>query len=154
MPHVKVTEKGFENLTGMLGNVEFVDGVSVENLPQRDADRLGSIMRVENSDSGEQVNAAKTIEETLRPERKQSDPVEETTDVSPADEDSVESVENDALDESVSEETEEVTLYTEAALQIVADEEGIEGLRQIANPLGVKGTSIVKLIDAILKAQG
>ena len=44
--------------------------------------------------------------------------------------------------------------YTEEQLAAIADKQGIAGLREIAEPLGVKGNSIAGLISSILKAAG
>lgn len=44
--------------------------------------------------------------------------------------------------------------YTRAELEAVADESGIQGLREIADPLGIKATSIRKLIDEIYSVAG
>jgi hypothetical protein len=43
--------------------------------------------------------------------------------------------------------------WTREALEAVADEKGINGLRAIGEPVGVKGRSIPDLITAILEAQ-
>ena len=43
--------------------------------------------------------------------------------------------------------------YTFEQLGDVVDESGIQGLRDIAKPYGVKGRSIPDLISAILRAQ-
>lgn len=43
--------------------------------------------------------------------------------------------------------------YTRDALELLADKEGIKGIREIAAEFDLKGNSIHKLIDAILEAQ-
>jgi hypothetical protein len=45
------------------------------------------------------------------------------------------------------------TTYTREELEKIADEKGIKGLREIADPLGLKSNSIVPLIDSILEKQ-
>lgn len=47
----------------------------------------------------------------------------------------------------------EGAVYSDEQLGIIADREGINGLRKIAEALGVKGRSIRELIENILKAQ-
>ncbi|WP_151708810.1 hypothetical protein [Acinetobacter brisouii] len=45
-------------------------------------------------------------------------------------------------------------IYTRQQLESIVDKDGFAGLRKIAEPFGVKGTSINALIDSILSAQG
>jgi hypothetical protein len=45
------------------------------------------------------------------------------------------------------------TVWTRQELEAVGANDGIEGLRKLADPLGVKGRSITDLVDAILQAQ-
>ena len=52
------------------------------------------------------------------------------------------------------EEGEDRKVYTADELAEIADAEGIQGLRKIANPLNVKDNSIAGLIKEILNAQG
>ncbi|SSD93422.1 Uncharacterised protein [Klebsiella quasipneumoniae] len=52
------------------------------------------------------------------------------------------------------EETKHVQRFTREELESIADCEGIAGLRQIGNTLGVKAKGIVEMIEGILKAQG
>lgn len=44
--------------------------------------------------------------------------------------------------------------FTREELESIADCEGIAGLRQIGNSIGVKAKGIVEMIEGILKAQG
>ena len=55
-----------------------------------------------------------------------------------------------AMPEGTVEVDETDTSYTKESLAAIADEGGIGGLRAIAEPMNVKGTSIVGLIDAAL----
>ncbi|EFH9185259.1 hypothetical protein GEO03_12290 [Escherichia coli] len=47
-----------------------------------------------------------------------------------------------------------VQRFTREELESIADCEGIAGLRQIGNQIGVKAKGIVEMIEGILKAQG
>jgi hypothetical protein len=49
---IRITDKGFANLTGLLGQVEFVDGVSVDEVSKAEAARLGTILAIEEVDTG------------------------------------------------------------------------------------------------------
>ena len=46
---IRILDKGFANLTGLFGNVEFVDGVSVEEVSKAEAARLGTIISIEDA---------------------------------------------------------------------------------------------------------
>ena len=132
MPIIKLNSHGFHEYTGLLGGLEFVDGVSVDSVSRRDADRLGAICEVIDLDTGKQANVSQTIDEALRGEKVEPEPEPEP--------------EPEAAKEPVK-------VYTEAELSVIASEQGISGLREIAEPLGVKGTSIRALIPKILSAQ-
>ena len=139
MPHIKLTGVGLENLTGSYGGYDFENGVSTENVSQREADRLGCITGVENVDSGERMHTATTQEAALRPKKDQAEKQPDS--------------ETDEKD-SETEKLPDSELYTEAKLGDIGDKDGISALREIAAPLGVKGTSIAGLIKGILEAQG
>lgn len=166
MPIIKLLQHGFDTLTGEIGGIEFKDGVSVENISRRDADRIGASMMVEDVDSGEQYNAASTIEKKLRADRHSDmvsrenenavEPAEPAPESAPGPE-VVEEPEPEEVDEVGAElervEEAEAKVYTEAELAQIADEDGIAGLREIAAPLGVSDKSIRGLIPKILQAQ-
>ena len=44
--------------------------------------------------------------------------------------------------------------YTLEELEKIADNKGLKGLREVAKPLGIKGTSINGLIEAIMEVAG
>lgn len=49
---IRILDPGFANLTGLLGTTEFVDGVSVDEVSRAEAERLGTILSIENADTG------------------------------------------------------------------------------------------------------
>lgn len=55
---IRILDKGFANLTGLFGTIEFVDGVSVDEVSKAEAARLGTILSIECADSG--VNPSTT----------------------------------------------------------------------------------------------
>lgn len=61
MPIVRITEKGWEKFTGPLGDIEFKDGVSVEVITVREAERLGCLMSVVNADTGENPSSVQRM---------------------------------------------------------------------------------------------
>lgn len=49
---IRILDQGFANMTGLLGTVEFVDGVSVDEVSKAEAARLGTILSIECVESG------------------------------------------------------------------------------------------------------
>lgn len=137
---VRLLESCFKGYTGVLCGIQFVDGVSVSELPFVDQQRICSSMRAETID-GSNVSpsgifserhglSAGSLEETAAPAVVSLERVTSQTNVS------------------------KVPKLSREELEAVADSEGIAGLRQIGNELGVKGKGIVEMIDGIIKAQG
>lgn len=130
---IKITQPGYEQFTGFFGVVEFANGVSVGDVAPIEAQRLASIVQVENEE-GHNPSVAQTIIDTYA-ERMghatlpEADPSTPTT---PAPE----------------------RRYAADELAAVADEDGIKGLRAIAEPLGLKANSIAELIGKILAVAG
>ncbi|HHN8518370.1 TPA: hypothetical protein ACRRZQ_003735 [Klebsiella quasipneumoniae] len=134
---VKLLESTFKGYTGLLCGVQFEDGVSVEELPFVDQQRICASMRAETVD-GRNVSAAGAYSEryTVNAEAVKEYAAEPVTNlvrgtVEPG-----------------------VQIYTREELEAVADSEGIAGLRLIGGVMGVKAKGIVEMIDGILKAQG
>lgn len=142
---VRINKAGWEKYTGRLSDWEFVDGVSIEKLPEREKQRLGSILPlVEIDDEGEErpTGAAQRLLETgviraeIAPNRIAVEDEEALT-VAEGGEASVETV----------------AIYTREDLEQVASDQGIRGLRVIAETWDVKHTSITGLIGEIIAAQ-
>lgn len=148
MKILKIVEPGWENYTGYLGMVEFKEAVSVAPVPQIMADRITSLVRVvEVDESGVEIQAGaaarivggaaiaaevvpaleKLTEEELAAEREAAAKREVDPD--------------------------SVVYKTQEDLEAIAGKEGINGLREVAKPWGVRERSIPNLIGAILKAQ-
>lgn len=138
MPFIKLTG-AHATLTGNLAQFAFKDGVSVENVSRADAERLGSSMRVYDAETGEQISKIHrmTAGRSLgfipkeQSEQPQSEPVVEK-----------------AIKESVQVAPE--LNYTREQLEAIADEGGLKGLRDFAEPYGVRGKSIVGIIDELM----
>lgn len=143
---IRIVQRSHANLTGDYGGVAFKNGVSVEDVPEAYYDRIANSIKVVDAETGEQVGIAvrmlasktqrienfKQIEreraEKLRVNRK--DPLVGKPLVMPT------------------------KTYTEEELGDVVEDKGINGLREIATPLNVRGRSIPDLIRGILAAQG
>lgn len=160
---IKLVERGFETYTGPLGDIDFVDGESVEELSRSQINRIASSIRVESLDG---LNLGVT-QELLDRHQDVAEvvvalPTQESLDIQAAEAEAQQSeVELEEILNLV--DTSEpvaapITVFatprhTEQSLALVADEGGIVGLRAIAEEFGVKGNSIAKIIEEILTAQ-
>jgi hypothetical protein len=138
---VRIVEAGWADYTGHLGPVEFKGGVSVDPVSHREQQTVGSIIRVESADEGEDDAQLGPAAELIRGRSINADD---------------ERVLAAGQSVSVGEHGEvrlAVERYTREELEAVADRRGITGLRDIASPYGVKGRGITELINEILQAQ-
>lgn len=126
---LKLTAVGYEAFTGLFGMIEFVEGVSADDVNPHIAKRVACIISVEWED-GTKVGVA----DALIANQNMTMPTEELP-PAPVPE----------LDAVVG------TAWTEEELGKVADEKGIAGLREIAEPHGIKGNSIANLIKGIIE---
>lgn len=158
---LKIIESNMSNFTGEMSGVVFEDGVSIESVSQRDADRIGAILRckyLENPEAplGETERMATlrarstgapdvvgqiTMREAKGEEPATAEPVTEQT-ATTEPEPQAEVVERPK------------TSYTRATLESIADKGGINAIRAIGEPLGIRGREVDKMIDAILASQG
>lgn len=140
MSKIRLASPQFANFTGLFGGVNFVKGVSDYPVSPLDKRRLGAIIRIEDAEDGRQVGAA--VDSRVRdtkapqiPDRKS----EKNINLKPSDE---VVIDPDAPKK-----------YSREELEAVADDKGLDGLREIAEPLDVKHTSVMGLIHKILEAQ-
>jgi hypothetical protein len=136
---VRIVEKGWAGYTGMLGSVEFKDGISVEAPNSKELSQIGSIVRIETCDSDEQAGAAAVLQNSLHTPA----PSNVTLPKPQANDDQV----------GAQSESQPAAKRTREQLEQIADAKGIAGLREIADPMGVKGRGIAELIAEILAAQ-
>lgn len=137
---LRLTQAGFENYTGQMGVVMFKDGLSENDVLPIDAIRISAAIGADWED-GSSANVGEMYLNNM-------DAPAFVGDSNPS--------ELAAPVETPVQVTAPTngTTYTRDELAKIADADGIGGLRAIADPIGVKGTSIVGLIDAILKQQG
>ena len=134
---VRIVKAGWQTFTGQFAGHRFVDAVSVEKLPQVTIDRIAALTQiVDEKDEPVGVivrdDAAKEVEapviaplQTLEAVLAAAEPIIDGARV----------------------------IYPHDTLLAIADKKGISGLREISDPLGVKGRAIPDLIQAILQAQ-
>lgn len=147
MPHIKLIQSGFENYTGHLAGYEFIDGVSEDNLPKRHADRISAVMRVEAIDDENYKGPTGDMIDKSTPAPVQEPSPRQT------DEDKEKEKEQDAEKTPKIENPPFGKVYTLEELNEIADEKGMKGLREIADPAGVKNTSIAGLIREMMEFQ-
>lgn len=126
---VKITEPGWAGFTGQFGQFEFMDGVSVDDIGRADAAYLAGLISVENADSGKNPSTAQRIIDTYMAPAVGPEAAKAPVEAAP------------------------VVTHTKESLEAIADADGIKGVREIADLLGVKGNSIADLIGKVLAAQ-
>lgn len=133
---IRIDEKGWSNYSGFLGGVEFHNALSVNMVDPMQATRLGSLIRIVKVDTDEQAGGAadykriQTVEAEVVPESERG--LTDSQAVAPQ---------------------APVNVWTAEQLAAIADKQGIAGLREIAEPMGVKGRGIAELIEEIQAMQ-
>lgn len=123
---IKFTQPGYELFTGAFGDVEFVDGVSVDDVTDRQAQRIANLVQVETLDGKNPSSSQMYLD------HKGLDLDERMKEV------------------TVAPEAVKGKKYTREELEGVADTGGIEALRKISDPMGLKSRSIAALVEQIL----
>lgn len=149
---IKIKEPGLSYFTGVMSGVAFKDGISVSEVSQRQVDAIGASMRCvainEDESEGDSVGAATRLHSFKSTGATAVVETKEDREAATAEKDAatpaVAAAETPAPDAK----------YTQADLEKVADEDGIAGLRKVADEFNVKGRSIKELISEILAAQG
>jgi hypothetical protein len=134
-------QAGWENYTGPMYGIEFVEGKSVTPYSNIDAQRLGALIQIETEDGFNPSVAQQLVD--LR--------------MVPMDHDMVRNMETGELTTGTKlneERSNPPRIWTIEELNAIADEKGIEGVRDVAAPMGLKGRGIAELISAILEKQG
>jgi len=144
--HLRIKQAGFSNLTGSMGNIDFVDGLSVHAVSPGEAARLCATIRAEFEDgsnpspAGILVAHANSQAEVVAP-LATGDEIDAPLEVE-------EGATAPDLEPSLSDLS--PPEWTQAELEAIADEKGIVGLREVAEPLGIKSNSISSLVTSIL----
>jgi len=146
---IKITEPGWRGFSDVMGGVPFDKGVSTRDVTQAEADALSAVVRVELVDAkaGEYGVAERLVKHhqaraNVEEARKRATKEELAAEVEKRKQEQAERVKKVAG-----------RLYTQEQLEKIADEEGINGLREIGKKFGVTDRSIAGLIREILQAQ-
>lgn len=132
---LRLTQPGWESYSGQMGVIQFKDGVSVGDVLEIDAVRVSAVMLCEWEDGSTSSVTKRLLEEADTPAP------------------DLESLkQKEAEKAAAAQPKKEKPKFTEAELEKVADEKGITGLRELAEPFGIKSNSIRGLIDALVKA--
>lgn len=145
---LKITSPGYGKFSGFMGGVLFENGVSVDDVSDAEARALGSIMRVESVDTGMQQGDAADLA------RNRHTPAGKIARFSKSSEQPAPSKPLSVPETPAAASEAPSKKYTKAELETIADMHGINGLREIGEPLGLRGRGIKELIDAIIDAQG
>lgn len=141
---IRLIGNGYEAFTGHFGTVEFKDGVSVHDVSPADARFFASITSVEDAETGEDPGSNAQFERSFQLEaRVETLPTLEELGMASAPAEAPKQAEAQS----------DAAAYTAEQLEVIADKGGIAALREIGDKLDVRGTSIAKLIEGILKAQ-
>ena len=142
-----------EAYTTFMGAVEFVDGVSVHPVSIREANALRACfsgVQILQDDGVTVDEVLDKIDQLLPREVYVSAGMEVPSDGTyPVPADVVSVTPTAAPVEELELALPENPRYTVAELEAIADKSGIAGLRALAEPLGIKGTSIRVLISAL-----
>lgn len=142
---IRIVGNGYEAFTGMFGDVEFKDGVSVCPVSPSQARFFASITTVENAEDGTELGDNARFQSAMN--------MEAQTFNLPTLAELQASCQCAEVGHDESEPQKAEVAHTKESLEAIADKGGIAELRKIAEPLGIKGTSIGKIIDGILCAQ-
>ncbi|EBX1374164.1 hypothetical protein DQ824_22745 [Salmonella enterica subsp. enterica serovar Newport] len=137
---IRLLEPQFVGYTGILCGVQFENGISVIDLAFVDQQRICASMRASTEDG---INVSPSAAYSRRNELVADQIVEPVApDIVP-----MQRGANEVTDKPLPH-------FTREELESIADCEGIAGLRQIGNQIGVKAKGISEMIESILNAQG
>jgi len=163
MPILRIIQEGFEGFTGMLGEVDFKNGISVEVISKNEAARMAGIMGIVEHDTGR--NPSKT--QDLIDDRNKSIREMKLSQMAKIKKDAImiekkeagvklELQEDGQVIETKPDVPEEVVHsydYSIEELTYIADNEGIYGIRDFAAKYDIRGPSIKAIIDSLMAVQ-
>jgi hypothetical protein len=140
MPRVKIVQPGFETYNGIIEGAQFNEGSSIESLSQFSAERIGAFMKVVNADNEDEplglgyrmANAKGSGVEPRAPLERIVRTKTGKTKEAPK------------KSKLISYE------FTKDELELVADKDGIQGLRKVADQYEVRGRSISEIISSLM----
>lgn len=160
MRKIKITQDGWQGYTGILGTLEFVNGVSTTVPSRVQAAQFGVVMKfAEVDDEGKELGQMSANVELVRTKNVAAEvlvPMKRASEM-PKPEPKPEAAKAPEVTAPnpmpFEAPADPAKVYTADELAAIADKDGIKGLRKIGTPLGAKNTSISALIEEILQAQ-
>lgn len=152
---IRIVGAGFETYTGQMGVIDFVDGVSTDDVSTRDAQRLAACVPCEWVESTKPVSPSSivlesgNVEAPVLPEREKGAEVEVLSPGPEALTSELKAFTGNLEDASPLVQLIMKPSYKLEVLEKIIDGNGIAGLREIAEPLGIKGRSISDILDAL-----
>lgn len=160
---IKIVNGIFAGYSGLLGaGFEFVDGVSVEELPTS----VAQMIAAEGDSYVVDADGEYVLDEECRPYKvtpgsmpfpdavTESFYLPEKVQVRYEEEIQIDEPKKDDLADAEPEVSTDLQTYSRQQLEAVADKEGMRGLREIGDKFGAKGKSIPELIEKILNKCG
>lgn len=135
---LRLLDPGMQHYTAQMGVVFFEDGVSTADVSHKDACRIAAVYRCEYED-GTNPSVSQFLLDSMHTQAVSTNATTVVTEQAPA---------------APAAPAAPKVVYHEAKLAQIADEKGIGGLRDLAEPMGIKGNSIRGLIDALVKTTG
>lgn len=138
---LKITQRGWENYNGNLFGVEFVNSESVGGYSHRQAGQIAALIQIED-ENGKNPSVSQQIIDMKH---------------TPMDQDMVRDMQTGELTTGAKINAAieaKAKVWTVEELNEIADTKGINGVREVAEPLGVRGREIAALISGILKTNG
>lgn len=163
---LKIKQDGLCNYTGYLQTIHFTNGISDRDVKHNEAIRISVVMACVWEDGSEVSRIVDNTQISAPIGRVTRDVYVKTEVVAGNDSDHPEFIHHeekpkDAVSKTIvevlppAEEVPEIIVrYTRDELEKIADEKGINGLRDVATPLGIRDTSIRRLIERIYAIAG
>lgn len=152
---IRLTYPGFAGFTGYFGNIKFEDGVS-EHISSVEAERLGCIVACETLE-GENPSATQRMVDVRNKDLNDLHGTgHEVSNLGAQEQNQVQTenqvdAQSEGQGESVNSSAEKPKFdFTREDLEALADAEGIAGLRNLGSQHGIKGRSIVEIIEELL----
>ncbi|MCY1357089.1 hypothetical protein D9M69_435660 [compost metagenome] len=151
---LRLTQAGMQSFTGQIGSLVFEDGLSLTDVPAREAVRMSAVMGAmwEDGTSPSPAHALLATVSQAAPvvaPLSRGEDVPEVPALAERPEPVLEPKATPVLEVAPELLRAMLPVATYEELVQIADEKGIAGLRAIAEPLGIKGRKVVELIDAL-----
>lgn len=157
---IRILDKGFAKLTGLFGTVEFVDGVSIEDVSAAEAARLGTILSIEDANTGVNPSTTQLMVDTHKKNMHELGLVSanivhssELPKEVPVVVSKPEAGEAPKAPEASASPVVLDWTFTEDDIDAIVKKEGVAGLRSFAEPYDINDRSIAGLVQKLMEAK-